>query len=400
MSKEMRELLSQLAACQTACSALQSKEGVTEAELNAKLAEINTIKAKIAVQKAIDEGKTFSADGIEVQPGMEPKPQDNADPTSSLEYRRAFMNYCRTGERSSALKFNSLDAMTTTTEAAAVIPSTILQEVIRTLKSYGQLYARVRKLMIKGGVTVPISTVTPTATWITQAATSDKKQINLSTNVSFSYYGLECKISTSLLADAVTLDIFEKTVIELIGEAIAKALDTAIISGAGTTQPIGITIDDRVPAGNKVSLSPTEFQQWDSWKKKVFAKMPLRYKGGATFIMASGTFEGYIDGLVDANGQPIGRTNFGITNGPQESFGGKEVILVEDDIIASYDDANTNDIVAIYCNLNNYAVNSNMQLTMFRYFDHDTNEWINKAILIADGKLLDPAGVILIKKGA
>ena len=60
----------------------------------------------------------------------------------------------------------------------------------------------------------------------------------------------------------------------------------------------------------------------------------------------------------------------------------------------------TNDVVAIYMNLNNYAVNSNMQLTMFRYFDHDTNEWIDKAILIADGKLLDPAGVILIKKGA
>ena len=397
----MRQLLSDLAACQAACSALQSKDGVTEAEINAKIAEINTIKAKITMQKAVDEGKSFDANGVEVQSGMEANSQSkNDDPTSGLEYRRAFMDYCRTGARSEALKFHSLDAMTTTTEAAAVIPSTILKEVIRTLKGYGQIYARVRKLTIKGGVTVPISTVTPTATWITQAATSFKQAVDMSTSISFSYFGLECKISTSLLADAVTLDMFEKTVIELIGEAIAKALDTAVISGAGTTQPIGVTLDARVPAGNKISLSPSEFQQWDAWKKKVFAKMPIRYKGGATFIMASGTFEGYIDGMVDANGQPLGRTNFGITNGPQESFGGKEVILVEDDIIASYDDASTNDVVAIYMNLNNYAVNSNMQLTMFRYFDHDTNEWIDKAILIADGKLLDPAGVILIKKGA
>jgi HK97 family phage major capsid protein len=115
--------------------------------------------------------------------------------------------------------------------------------------------------------------------------------------------------------------------------------------------------------------------------------------------MASGTFEGYIDGMVDANGQPIGRINYGITDGAQERFGGKEVIQVEDDVVANYDDATVGDVVAVYCNLNNYAINSNMQLTMFRYFWQPTNEWIDKAILICDGKLLDPNGVVIVKKG-
>jgi len=128
--------------------------------------------------------------------------------------------------------------------------------------------------------------------------------------------------------------------------------------------------------------------------------MPLAYKAGAAFFMASGTFEGYIDGMVDANGQPVGRINYGITDGPQERFGGKEVIEVEDDIIAPYDTAAVTDVVAVYCNLKNYGFNSNMQMTMFRYFDHDTNEWIDKAILIADGKLIDPNGVVIVKKGA
>jgi HK97 family phage major capsid protein len=128
--------------------------------------------------------------------------------------------------------------------------------------------------------------------------------------------------------------------------------------------------------------------------------MPLKYKAGASFFMASGTFEGYIDGMVDANGQPIGRINYGIADGPQERFGGKEVILVEDDIIANYDDAAVGDVVAVYCNLKNYGFNSNMQMMMFRYLDHDTNEWIDKAILIADGKLIDPNGVVIVKKGA
>lgn len=400
MSKEMRQFLSELAAAQTAASALQSKTGVTEQELNDQLGEIKKIQAKINVQKAIDEGKPFDESGLEIQPGLEGQKKKGSDPTSAIEYRQAFMAFCQRGERSSILQFRSLDATTTTTEAAAVIPSTILNEVIRSLKSYGQLYARVRKTAIKGGVSIPISSVVPVATWIGETTPSSRQQLNLSTSITFSYFGLECKISTSILADAVTLDIFEQTVITLIGEAIAKSLDAAIVSGAGTTQPIGLTIDTRVPAGNKITLSSAEFQQWDSWKKKVFAKMPLRYKGGATFIMASGTFEGYIDGMVDANGQPVGRINYGITEGAQERFGGKEIILVEDDIIANYDDANVGDVVGIYCNLSNYIINSNMQLMMFRYLDQDKNEWVDKAILIVDGKVADAFGVILIKKGA
>ncbi len=57
-------------------------------------------------------------------------------------------------------------------------------------------------------------------------------------------------------------------------------------------------------------------------------------------------------------------------------------------------------MIAIYANLNNYVINSNMQLALFRYFDHDTNQWVDKAIMIADGKLLDPHGVIIVRKGA
>jgi HK97 family phage major capsid protein len=207
------------------------------------------------------------------------------------------------------------------------------------------------------------------------------------------------------------LDSFETTLRDLIVEAMVEVLDKTIISGDGNNKPLGITADNRIPPGNIVTLSPSEITKWDVWKKKVFAKMPLAYKAGAAFYMANGTFESYIDGMVDQNGQPVGRVNYGITNGPQERFGGKEVILVEDDVIKPYDDANgpvvgtggtttPGDVIAIYANLNNYVINSNMQLALFRYFDHDTNQWVDKAIMIADGRLLDPNGVVIVRKGA
>lgn len=338
------------------------------------------------------------------QPPADQRSTEPEDKYATLEYRQAFMGFAKTGKMTP--EFRSMqpevraDAMTTVSEAAAVVPTTILNEIIKKSEVYGQIFRKIRQLNVPGGLTIPILSLKPTATRIGESATSDKKKVTANTNVSFSYYGLECKVSMSLLAQTVTLAGFESTIIDLIGEAMIKAIEGEIISGTGVGECLGITVDTRVPAAQKVTLPSGDFLAWDQWKKKVFAKMPLAYKAGAAFLMASGTFEGYIDGMVDANGQPIGRINYGIIDGVQERFGGKEVIQVEDDIIAPYDDAAVGDVVAIYCNLRNYGINSNLQLMMFRYFDHDTNEWVDKAILICDGKLIDPNGVVIIKKGA
>ena len=321
----------------------------------------------------------------------------NEDPRATLEYRTKFMEYCRTGVMAPELR---ADAMTGVADVSAVIPSTILNEVIRKVTEYGQIFSRVRKLTVKGGVSIPILSLAPTATWIGETTPSLKQKVQANTNITFSYYGLECKVSTSLLADTVSLTGFENTITDLIVEAMVIALDTAIFKGDGIGKALGITVDPRVPVTQVITLLTADVLKWDSWKKKVFAKMPLKYKAGASFFMASGTFEGYIDGMVDNNGQPIGRVNYGITDGAQERFGGKEVIEVEDNIVANYDDAAVGDVIAVYCNLKNYGFNSNMQMVMFRYIDHDTNEYIDKAILIADGKLIDPNGVVIVKKGA
>lgn len=408
MSKELRALFDKLRTAQDKAQNLMVKDDATEEEINNASKDIDIINAKIKAQKALDAGKQFDNEGNQAtEPLNKPKKKVGFEDTlSSVEYRNAFKDFCLDGKVSPILQndftrpiIKNADAVTTTGDTSAVIPTTILQEVIQKVQSYGQIYAAVRKLAIKGGVQVPILTLKPTASWIGETTSSDRQKIQMNQNVTFNYYGLECKISTSLLAETVTLQMFENTLISLLAEAFVKALDTAIIKGTGTGQPLGITLDTRIPAGQIVTLTPDEFVDWTSWKKKVFAKMPLSYKGGATLYMASGTFEGYIDGMVDKNGQPIGRVNYGITEGTQERFGGKPVIEVEDDIIANYDDAAENDVVAIYGNMNNYAINSNMQLTMVRYTDHDKNEIVDKGILVADGKILDPNGFVIIKKG-
>lgn len=103
--------------------------------------------------------------------------------------------------------------------------------------------------------------------------------------------------------------------------------------------------------------------------------------------------------MVDKNGQPIGRVNYGIDGGETYRFCGKPVETVEDDIIANFDAAAKDDVVAVYFNPSDYAENSNGQFAAVKWMDHDDNTVKTKVLHICDGKLLDPNGVIIIKKG-
>lgn len=289
------------------------------------------------------------------------------------------------------------DAVTTTGDAGAVIPTTILNEIISELKSYGNLYAKVRKLNIQGGVKIPILSLKPEAKWIGETAPSEDQKIAANDSISFSYFGLECKIAQTLLANVVTLSMFQELFVSLAVEAMAKALDVAIMNGNGTSQPLGILKDSRIPAENVIELTDAEIAKWDVWKKKVFGRMKKSYRDGE-FIMAQSTFDGYIDGMVDSVGQPIGRVNYGIDGAETYRFAGKNIETVEDDILKPYDTAAAGDVIAVFIKLSNYAVNSNMEMQTVKWVDHDTNEIKNKCILIADGKLVDPNGVLIIKK--
>lgn len=325
----------------------------------------------------------------------EPQQETNTDAYDTVAYRTAFMNFACRGVAIPA----DLRATTTTTDVSAVIPTSIIHEIIKEVKAYGNLYAAVRKLSVQGGVQIPILSLKPTASWIGETSASAAQKLEAKTSITFNYFGLECKIAQTLLASVTTLEMFQEIFVPLATEAMAKALDIAIMNGTGVGQPLGITVDTRVPSSNKITLSAEDFTSWSAWKKKVFGKMKKSYRDG-NFYMAQGTFDGYIDGMVDQNGQPIGRVNYGIDGAENYRFGGKVVETVEDEVIKAYDDAANGDVVAVFVKPTDYAINSNMEMQAVKWIDNDTNEVKNKLILVCDGKLVDPHGVIIIKKGA
>ena len=322
----------------------------------------------------------------------------------TMEYRMAFKKYVQTGEAiPHELRAGGDTGTTITTDIGMIIPTTIMNEFIKDVsKVYGQIYSKVRKLNVKGGVEFPISKLSANFKWITETTVSDKQKAgDIKEKVSFSYHIGEIRVAESLLAQVVSLDIFESEIVRIMVEAYVKAMDTAIISGTGSGQPLGITKDPRVTGntGNIIEFEADEIGDWTAWRKKLFAKVPLSKRGSGEFLFPASTVESNLLTMKDANGRPLFReATDGTIGNLAGTFFGRDVTLVEPDIIKDYDTAATGDIIGIFWTPNDYAINTNLQFGMKRYFDEDTNEWINKGLTIVDGKILDVSGCYLLKK--
>ena len=361
------------------------------ADINEQIADFDTRSATVPATA----GSTLTQGYNPIARFSTPAAVPAVDAHDTPEYRTAFMNYvCRGIEIPAEVR-----ATTTASDASAVIPTTIMNEIIQKMDAYGNIWAKVRKINVQGGVEIPILSIKPATQWITETQSIPDKKIQINTKITFSYYGLECKVSQTILVNVVSLPMFENLFSTLVVEAMVRALEEAIVNGSGVGQPTGITVDSRVPDANVITMTDSQFSKWAEWKKRVFAKMAKAYRSGA-FIMSQSTFDTYIDGMVDTVGQPIGRVNYGITDGETYRFGGKTVETVENTLVKDFDTAEAGDVVAIFANLNDYVVNTNMQITTTRWIDNDTNEIKNKAIMICDGKLADPNGILIIKKAA
>lgn len=334
--------------------------------------------------------------------GQFPQAKEEGDYYASLEYRKAFMKYAQTGEQIVKRDGNPAN----TTSLGATIPTTVLNEFINEIRGvYGNLYAKVRKLNIKGAVKVPIAKLEASFKWISEDTVSPRQDGGeIKDFVEFSYNMAEIRVAQTLLSEIVSLDIFEREVVNVMMKAFLKAMDSGIVNGTGNGQMLGIVNDARITQlGNVVEFTASEINNWTAWRKKFFAKLPLGYRAGE-FIFPMATVDAYLETMADSNNNPIFRqatgleVNDGDARYPNGRFFGHDVSLVEPDIIKDFDTASNGDVIGIFWQPEEYAINTNMEFGMRRWFDEDRNEWVNKMLTVVDGKVLNPKGIYLIKK--
>lgn len=382
-------------------------------DINDELAAIAEEETRAAEQNTAETRDTVPANATLVNPVQmggasftaQTEKRDDEDVYASMEYRKAFKAYVQRGTAIPA-SFEQRANAANTQSLGAIIPTTILNELTNEIrKVYGNLYAKVRKLNIPGGVKIPVGKLQATFKWITEKTVSPRQDAGSTETVEFSYNVGEIRVAETLLASIVTLDLFEREVVKIMLVAFLQAMDNGIVNGTGNGQMLGILNDARVPVGNVVSFTAAEMSDWTKWRKKFFAKLPLGYRAG-DFIFPLSTVESYLETMADSNNNPIFRqatgleVNDGDAAAPNGRFFGRAIELVEPDIIADFDSASNNDVVGVFWQPDQYAINSNMQFGMKRYFDEETNEWVNKLLVVVDGKLVNPEGVWLIKKSA
>lgn len=317
---------------------------------------------------------------------------ENEDLTNTIEYRKAFMNYVVNGTPIDS-KFTNSNENTKTTDVGKLIPETVLSKIIEKMESTGMILPLVTRTSYKGGVAIPTSTVKPVATWVAEGSGSDKQKKTIG-SITFGAYKLRCAISNSLEVETMALPVFEVAFINNVVEAMTKALEQAIISGTGTNQPKGI-LKETVAEGQNIDIAKADKPKLEQLENAE-AALPLAYETGAVWLMTKKTFMAYAS-LKDSVGQPIGRVNYGISGKQERMLLGRPVIC--NDYMSNYVDAPVEDtIVAALFNMADYVLNTNLNMTIKRYEDNDTDDMVTKAIMLADGKVVDKGSLVTITK--
>lgn len=402
--------------CQNSSDANEVRELTNQLEdLNAEIeetqAEIDAIDAEEAERSAAQEAEARGAvptDAQLVNGNIAASFSNNAqtrdseeDPTSTIEYRKAFMAYVQKGTPMQVESRNG--EVISTAETGAAIPMTVMNEVINTVrKRYGNLYNKVRKMSVQGGVKIPVGALQAKFKWINESTVSPRQKTEKLGSIVFGYNTAEIKIAQTFLSQILTLSAFEAELTRVIAIAYLQAMDEGIMVGSGDGSMLGILNDERVT--NTITMTATDMSNWTAWRKNFFAKIPLGYRAGE-FVFAASTVDAYLETMADSNNNPIFRqatgleVNDGDAMNPNGRFFGRDIAMVEPDIMADFDTANKGDVIGLFWQPEEYAINENFGFTMRRYFDEDTNEWIDKALVVVDGKTLNPTGFYKILKG-
>ena len=309
------------------------------------------------------------------------------DPTNRIEYRAAFRDFVAIGKAIPA----ELRANTLTSDVESVIPTVIVNRIIEGLTICGMIMAEVTKTAYAAGVVVPTSSVKPTASWVNEGAgsTAQKKTTG---SVTFTHYKLRCEVSMSAEVDAMALSVFEDAFVANVVDAMVVAIEKAIIAGTGSEggMPTGI-LTQTVPTGQTITLAdstnhvPTYAELVDAE-----AALPVEYENTAKWFMTKKQFMKFV-GMVDDNGQPIARVDYGFAdNKPVRRLLGREVV------VHPYATEMGDYVAAIY-DFRDYVLNTIYDLGIQRKQDWDTEDYRTKAVMSVDGKPVSVASLVVME---
>ena len=306
----------------------------------------------------------------------------------SVEYRNAFIEFAKTGVMAEEFRDVAMTA-----NNSAVIPVTTLNKIIEKLENFGNILPLVTYMNYPAGVAVPTSQLASPAVWTTDADVA-KNGIavdgKVTGSITFGAYPLVKALGLSFMAQVQSLSAFETALANNVADAMAKAMEKAIVDGTGVGQMKGILAE--TPAKTVALSNKLSFADVVNIKKAI----PAAYRSGAVLVMNESTFYEFY-GMTDANGQPIARVNFGVDKEPEYMLFGQRVVVT--DWMKDYETAKSSDVVAFAVQLDKYVINTAHQIDLVTYIDNATRNKVYQSFAALDGKLVDANGLVFVTKG-
>ena len=340
--------------------------------------------------------------------------REDSNVLESLEYREAFRQLWTRGTpmpadlTSRARAFvNTLPSEQragspiNTSNTAAVIPLTIMREVINTVRTpFGNIYDAVRKISVEGAVEYPVGAFEAEFNWVTEGTKAPEQDIGAVARVSFGYFEAELRIAQTFLSSLLSIDAFEAEISKVIARAYRKFMDYAIINGDGNGKMTGLAAGTT----KTVTMTAAQMNDWRQWDKRFFAELTPGYEDGV-FVFARSTVIKYLKTMADANNRPLFYEATGLTVGDGDRvddrgyFYGREIKMTVPTIVADFDTASQNDVIGYYFQPENYVINENWGFTVDRYYNYERRKWITVATVVVDGKPINATGFVKILKG-
>lgn len=332
----------------------------------------------------------------------------------SLEYREAFRNLWTRGTPipdnlnvqvreylNNLPKEQRANAPIKTSDTAAVIPLTIMKEIINTVRTpYGNIYDVVNKTSIPGAVEYPIGEFEADFNWVSEGTKAPEQDIGAVATVSFGYFEAELRIAQTFLSALLSIDAFEAEISKVIARAYRKFMDYAIINGDGKGKMTGLAAGTT----KTITMTAAQMNDWRQWDKRFFAELTPGYEDGV-FVFARSTVIKYLKTMADANNRPLFYEATGLTVGDGDKvddrgyFFGREIKMTVPAIVPDFDTANQNDVIGYFFQPDNYIINENWGFTVDKYYNYERRKWITVATVVVDGKPLNNTGFIKIVKG-
>lgn len=326
------------------------------------------------------EGASADSRGLSVVATQQTRKADAETGTGSLEYRKAFQQYIATGKMA-----KRADATTSTTDEniGTVIPENLVNKILEKAEKLGVILNEVTQTAFPVGQSIPVDGVKPVATWVAEGASSDAQKKTLKALVTFAAHKLRCEVRMTEEVAQMTLSAFEALFVKQVAEAMVRAKEEAVIAGDGNGKPTGI-LTGAVPEGQ--ALTPAKLDYAALCEAE--GALPEEYEANAKWCMTKKNFMKFV-GMVDEQGQPIARVNYGIDGKPERYLLGREVLCTPAMAGRSVD--------AFIYDFSDYILNTNYNLGISHAKDWDNEDHKTKAVEACDGKSIDNGSLVTLK---